>query len=67
MGRDKDPEHNPVGFGRAKKTKATGAGHCVGGKRKPGNNRFEIVRKVMKDKGMSMIEASKYVKANGLY
>jgi len=30
-------------------------------------NRAEIVRKVMKDKGLSMIEASKYVKANKLY
>jgi len=57
------------------KGKGTGAyegmGHCVGGKsggkRKPGNNRFEVVRKVMKEKGLSMIEASKYVKANGLY
>lgn len=29
--------------------------------------RAEIVRKVMASKGLSMIEASKYVKANGLY
>jgi len=29
--------------------------------------RAEIVRKVMKEKGCSMIEASKYVKAHGLY
>ena len=29
--------------------------------------RAEIVRKVMTEKGLSMIEASKYVKANGLY
>jgi hypothetical protein len=29
--------------------------------------RNEIVRKVMAEKGMKMIEASKYVKANGLY
>ena len=29
--------------------------------------RAEIVRKVMADKGLSMIEASKYVKAHGLY
>jgi hypothetical protein len=30
-------------------------------------DRAEIVRKVMKEKGLSMIEASKYVKQNGLY
>jgi len=36
------------------------------GKGKP-NKRAEIVKKVMKQQGMSMIEASKYVKANGLY
>lgn len=37
-----------------------------GGARKP-NARAEIVKKVMREKGLSMIEASKYVKANGLY
>lgn len=30
-------------------------------------NRAEIVRKIMKEKGMKLIEASKYVKQNGLY
>ena len=29
--------------------------------------RTEIVNKIMKEKGLSMIEASKYVKANNLY
>ena len=29
--------------------------------------RAEVVRKVMREKGMKLIEASKYVKANGLY
>ena len=29
--------------------------------------RAEVVKKVMREKGMSMIEASKYVKAHGLY
>ena len=46
-----------------------GQGHCVGGAsggRKP-SKRNEIVKKVMREKGMSMIEASKYVKQNGLY
>jgi hypothetical protein len=32
-----------------------------------GVKRSDIVKKVMKDKGLSMIEASKYVKSNGLY
>jgi hypothetical protein len=43
-----------------KKRRVVGAGD---GRRK----RAEIVRKVMKEKGMKMIEASKYVKAHGLY
>ena len=29
--------------------------------------RAEIVRKIMKEKNLKMIEASKYVKANNLY
>ena len=41
-----------------------GAGGSGG--KKP-NIRAEIVRKVMKEKGCSMIEASKFVKANNLY
>lgn len=43
-----------------------GSGGSKKGSSKKGN-RIEIVRKVMRDKGMSMIEASKYVKANNLY
>jgi hypothetical protein len=39
-------------------TKAVGGGRAA---------RAEIVKKVMKDKGMKMIEASKYVKEHGLY
>lgn len=31
------------------------------------NKRAEIVKKIMKDKGLSMIESSKYVKAHKLY
>ena len=31
------------------------------------NKRAEIVKKIMKDKGLSLIESSKYVKANNLY
>jgi hypothetical protein len=36
-------------------------------KPKRSNARAEIVKKVMREKGMKMIEASKYVKAHGLY
>ena len=46
--------------------KSGGAGYsggAVDGRKK----RAEIVKKVMKEKGMKMIEASKYVKANNLY
>jgi len=42
-----------------------GHGSMVGG-RKP-NARAAIVKKVMAEKGMKMIEASKYVKEHGLY
>jgi hypothetical protein len=31
------------------------------------NKRAEIVKQVMREKGLKMIEASKYVKAHGLY
>jgi hypothetical protein len=37
------------------------------GKPKKQNKRAEIVRQVMQEKGLGLIEASKYVKANGLY
>ena len=47
-------------FGLGKQKRVVGAGD---GRRK----RAEIVRKVMADKGMKMIEASKYVKEHGLY
>ena len=29
--------------------------------------RYEIVKKIMEEKGLKMVEASKYVKANNLY
>lgn len=49
------------GLGKQKKEKrVVGAGD---GRRK----RAEVVRKVMAEKGMKMIEASKYVKEHGLY
>jgi len=39
----------------------------ISGSGKKVNKRAEIVKKVMKEKGMKMIEASKYVKQHGLY
>jgi hypothetical protein len=59
---DDDCEHGPM----APKGKAKGGKRVVSasdGRRK----RAEIVRRVMKEKGMKMIEASKYVKEKGLY
>jgi uncharacterized metal-binding protein len=44
-----------------------GAGVHSGGKVDGRKRRAEIVRKIMAEKGMKMIDASKYVKANGLY
>ncbi len=52
-------EDMPMKGGRRRRTPA-GAND---GRRK----RAEVVKKVMADKGLSMIEASKYVKAHGLY
>lgn len=54
---------------------AIGLGSSSGGKRKRAKagpsdgrrKRAEIVKRVMKEHGMSMVEASKYVKAHGLY
>lgn len=36
-------------------------------KKKKINKRAEIVKKIMKEKGLSLIEASKFVKAHNLY
>lgn len=44
-------------------SKAVGLGRSKGGR----SARAEIVKKVMREKGLKMIEASKYVKAHGLY
>jgi len=41
----------------------SGKGHAKGGR----GARAEIVKKVMKEKGLNMIQASKYVKEHGLY
>jgi len=40
-------------------------GHYGGAKKR--NARAEIVRRIMKEKGMKLAEASKYVKEHGLY
>jgi hypothetical protein len=50
----------PIGRGGKKRRAPAGPSD---GRRK----RAEIVKKVMAEKGMKMIEASKYVKAHGLY
>ena len=67
------PMHGGVtsGEGRSGGAKSGGAksgGAKSGGAKKGGRNaRAEIVRKVMKERGVKMIEASKIVKAEGLY
>lgn len=40
---------------------------AVGGAKRPPSERASIVKKVMAEKGISMIQASKYVKEHGLY
>lgn len=46
---------------------ATGAGVSGGAKPKRVNARNAIVQQVMKERGLKLIEASKYVKEHGLY
>jgi len=47
--------------------KATGAGKSTKKNSERVSCRTELIKKLMKDKGMSMIEASKYIKQNKLY
>lgn len=61
-------QHLPEGEGEIivggrKQKKSRKAPSATDGRRK----RAEVVRKVMSEKGLSMIEASKYVKQHGLY
>jgi hypothetical protein len=63
LGRKKGGKNMPLGE-MVESSVPLGAG-MSGGKRV--NKRAEIVKKVMREKGMKMIEASKYVKANKLY
>jgi len=58
-----DKEKNKDAKKMQKITKKVFTGGSKGGKAK----RAEIVKQVMREKGMKMIEASKYVKANNLY
>lgn len=50
----------------SKKNEDVGSGVPVGAGKGKGK-RAEIVKRIMKEKGMKMIEASKYVKEHGLY
>ena len=57
-------EHPNKGFG-----KSGGNACATGGKRKPSDalqRRAKLIAKLRRDEGMSMIEASKYIKAKGL-
>lgn len=54
-------------FFKGPKRGAGEGGAACGGAKKGRSARAEIVKKVMKEKGLKMIEASKYVKAHKLY
>jgi hypothetical protein len=60
------PASSFSGMGKKSKSKAKPKKEVKEEVKKP-NKRAEIVKKVMKDKGLSMIEASKYVKEHKLY
>ena len=62
------------GMGKRPTTKNMPSSSFSGGKKtkkadkpKKVNKRAEIVKRVMKEKGLKLIEASKYVKANNLF
>jgi len=52
---------------KAKKAEKKALEMCMTGKGKGKSARAEVVKGVMKDMGLSMIDASKYVKAHNLY
>jgi hypothetical protein len=60
------PVATEVGRNALKSYLTSGAG-LSGGRAKRSNPRALLVKKVMKDKGLSMIESSKYIKQNNLY
>ena len=59
--------HNEIQTGKATEELKNEGNLPIEGKGKKINNRAEIVKKIMKKKGLSMIEASKYVKSHNLY
>jgi hypothetical protein len=62
------PMHGGAKSGGAKSGGAKSGGAKSGGAKKGGRNaRAEIVKKVLKERGVKMIEASKIVKKEGLY
>jgi hypothetical protein len=75
--RNLDTINNAFGLGKKKRKKSVAHpedfamidrvnSHGSYGGRKP-NKRADLVKKVMREKGCSMIQASKFIKANGLY
>jgi hypothetical protein len=60
-------EYNPIIAGAGKKKQQPKKQPKKQQPKKSKNNRWEIVKKVMKNQGLSMIEASKYIKENNLY
>jgi hypothetical protein len=48
------------------KAGSTSGGSCVGGAAPPQKRRAALVKKVMKDRGMSLPEASRYIKTEGM-
>jgi hypothetical protein len=61
-----EPVVSGAGMGKRPTTQNMPSSSFSGGAKKP-NKRAEIVKKIMKEKGMKMIEASKYVKEHKLY
>ena len=66
-GRPKKARKNHKVIREMSESDEEGGSHlCGAGARKP-NARAQVVKRVMNEKGMSMIAASKYVKEHGLY
>ena len=58
-----EEEFKKKGKGKRSHSSSESEGKCGGGR----SARAQIVKKVMAEKGLSLIEASKYVKSHGLY
>jgi hypothetical protein len=65
--KQEETAHHTVQVAKAKEELAVEGNVPVEGKGKKINKRAEIVKKIMKKKGLNMIEASKYVKSHNLY